>query len=87
MPIISDACEAGYYRSGDMEACTQCQGNSVSAGGAGSCTPCTGGSEANSEKTECGESLPKLDNTIILNETELSSQKSQFLQLLLSSTN
>ena len=54
-PIISDACEAGYYRSGGMEACTHCQGNSVSVGGAGSCTPCTGGREANSEKTECGE--------------------------------
>ena len=64
MPIISDACEAGYYRSGDMEACTQCQGNSVSVGGAGSCAPCTDGREANSEKTECGECLQKLENAL-----------------------
>ena len=49
-------CTAGFYRNSSVTSCTECEVlNTISTAGASSCTACVAGTEANEDRTECGE--------------------------------
>ena len=55
-------CEAGFYRNAYEEVCQVCKGKTVSEAGASICTECPEGTEANAEKTQCGQFIIKMNN-------------------------